>query len=127
MSPMSITLDAGVLIGLDRHEPRAWLALVTAVERGIPPTVPAVVVAQAWRSARQANLGRALGQCRIEPVDEPLAKAAGVLCRRAGTADAVDALVVASAARRGDAVLTSDPDDISALAAHAHRVSVIAV
>jgi predicted nucleic acid-binding protein len=126
VTPGSLTLDAGVLIGLDRHEPRAWLALVAAVERGSPPTVPAVVLAQAWRSGRQANLARALDQCRVEPVDERLAKAAGVLCGRTGTADVVDAIVVASAARRGDAVVTTDPDDITALATHAPGVSVIA-
>jgi len=122
----SVTLDAGVLIALDRHEPRAWRAIRTAVERAAPPTVPAVVLTQVWRSGRQANLGRALDQCRVEPVDERLAKAAGVLCGRSGTADAVDAIVVASAARRGDAVITSDPNDIAALATHAPGVSVIA-
>jgi len=126
MTPNSMTLDAGLLIALDRDESRAWLILHRAVARAVPPTVPAVVVAQVWRSGRQANLARALGHCRIEPVDEHMAKVAGVLCGRAATADAIDALVVASAARRGDAVVTSDPDDIAALTAHAQGVSVVA-
>ena len=51
--------------------------------------------------------------------DSPLelAKAAGILCGRAGTSDPVDALVVASAARRGDDIITTDPEDLRALAA----------
>jgi hypothetical protein len=35
----------------------------------------------------------------------------------------VDALVVASA-ETGDTVLTTDPDDLEALASYAHRVTV---
>lgn len=117
-----LTFDAGALIALDRNDRRTWSRLRGLVERGTPPTVPAVVVAQAWRSARQANLGRALDLCRSEEADVPLAKLAGRLCGLSGHHDAVDALVVASAARRRDDVLTSDPEDISRLAAHVDGV-----
>jgi hypothetical protein len=120
----SVTLDAGALIALDRNHQETWLLLTRLVQRNRRPTVPAPVVAQAWRSPRQANLGRALALCRVEPVDERLAREAGALCGRVGTADAVDAIVVASAARRQEPVVTSDPNDIAHLAAHVDGVEV---
>ena len=45
-----------------------------------------------------------------------LAKRAGTLCGLAGTSDVVDAAVMASAASRGDTVLTTDYDDLARLA-----------
>ena len=57
-----------------------------------------------------------LTACLIEPLDESLARAAGELCGRAGTSDVVDAAIVASASRRGDDILTSDPADLVHLA-----------
>jgi predicted nucleic acid-binding protein len=58
-------------------------------------------------------------------IDIELAKSAGVLCGLAGTDDPVDALVVASAARRGDDIVTTDPEDLAALAAVAPGVGRI--
>jgi tagatose-1,6-bisphosphate aldolase len=49
------------------------------------------------------------------PLDEPTAKAAGVLCGRAETADVVDASVVIAARLLGQPVLTSDADDLRRL------------
>lgn len=123
----SVTLDTGVLVGLDRRDRSAWRALEEAIGRGVRRVVPAPVVTQAWRSHRQANLARALRHCRVEATDAELARAAGLLCAEADRHDAVDAIVVASAARRGDAVVTSDPDDIGLLAAHVEGVAVVGV
>jgi hypothetical protein len=123
----SATLDAGALIALDRSDDLMWSRLRAFAERNRRPTVSTVVITQAWRSPRQANLGRALALCRVEPVDERLARKAGALCGRAGTADAVDAIVVASAARRQEPVVTSDPADIALLAAHVDGVDVIPI
>lgn len=123
----SLTFDAGALIALDRNDRRTWTRLRRLAERRRRPTVSAAVIAQAWRSPRQANLGRALALCTVEPVSDEMARAAGVLCGKAGTADAVDAIVVASAARRREPVLTSDPDDIARLVAHVEGVSVVAI
>jgi hypothetical protein len=47
------------------------------------------------------------------------AKAAGVLCGRAGTRDVVDAVVVTVALAYGAIVFTSDPGDIAHLGATA--------
>jgi hypothetical protein len=63
----------------------------------------------------------------VEDIDAQLARTAGELCGEAGTSDAVDALVVASAARRGDRILTSDPGDLARLADHVADVRVIPI
>ena len=89
---------------------------------------PAVVVAQAWRSrdGRQAALARLLRTVEIIVVDLDLACRAGELLDRSATADPIDAMVFL-VAEDGDAILTTDPDDIAHLAAAAHvRAAVIA-
>ena len=58
-----------------------------------------------------------------EEIPEPLARRAALLRRQARRGSAVDALVVAFAEPDGTA-LTSDLDDLEALAEHANRVSV---
>lgn len=111
---MGWTLDSGALIAADRRDGRYWRAVAQADEAF---TVPAVVLTEVWRGGRNANLARALDGCDLEVLDIEIAKAAGILCGRAGTSDPVDALVVASAARRGDDIITTDPDDLRTLAA----------
>lgn len=118
-SEVGVTFDAGMLVALGRDERAAWLSLRRAVDRGEVPTVPTPVTVQVWRGgSRQARLAAALKDCRLEPLTERLAKAAGELCGRAGTSDVVDAVVVASAARRHDRVYTGDEDDLERLAGH---------
>ena len=119
---MGWTLDSGALIAADRNDRRYWRAVAQADE-GF--NVPAIVLAEVWRGGRNANLARALNGCDLESLDVELAKAAGILCGRTGTDDPVDALVVASAARRGDDIITTDPDDLRALAAVAEGVGRI--
>jgi len=59
-------------------------------------------------------------------VPETLARRAAQLRRLARRGSAVDALVVASA-EPGGTVLTTDPVDLEALAAHARDVEIVAV
>lgn len=113
----SVTLDAGVLIAADRNDRRFWRFRAQIAAEGRVAFVPAIVLTEVWRGARSANLARALRGCEIDPVGTDLAMAAGILCGRAGTDDPVDAIVVASAARRGDHIVTTDPEDLRALAA----------
>ncbi|RIK10739.1 MAG: twitching motility protein PilT [Acidobacteria bacterium] len=123
-----LTLDAGALIAIDRNDrnDRNIMALLKDfVERGVVPTIPAPVVAQAWRSSRQSNLARFIKLCRVEPTDLELARLAGELCRSADVADAIDAIVVASAARRGDLVATSDARHFRRMAAHVEGVVIL--
>jgi predicted nucleic acid-binding protein len=87
--------------------------------------IPAAALAQAWRNHRQARLAQVVNACLVDPLDERLAKAAGELCGASKTRDVVDAAVVASAARRGDTILTSDPRDLRRLASHAPEVQIV--
>jgi hypothetical protein len=80
-------------------------------------SVPAGVIAQAWRDgSRQALLSRALTHCDEVPLEGSLARATGLLCGRAGTADIVDASVALVAAARAQAgptaLITSDSTDL---------------
>jgi len=62
----------------------------------------------------------------IEAVPERLARRAASLRTKARKGSAVDALVVAFA-EPGGAVLTSDPDDLEALAAFAEDVRIASI
>ncbi|MEO3749216.1 PIN domain-containing protein [Streptomyces sp. B6B3] len=109
--------DAGALIAIDNNDRRMWARHHLALDEGRDIHVPAPVVGQAWRDPRrQVRLGKLLASCRVEPVGLEVAKAAGVLCGKAGTTDVVDAAVVVMAAIHGAIVWTSDPEDIRALA-----------
>jgi hypothetical protein len=123
---MAVTYDTGALIAADRGERRMWLRHRALLQCREVPTVPAPVLAQGWRGgARQALLARLLAGCEVESLQERRARAVGALAARASTADVVDATVVEGAVRRGDTVLSSDPDDLRAIAAAAgHTLEV---
>jgi predicted nucleic acid-binding protein len=110
-----LTLDSGALIAADRNDRRFWVLWKEALRRGADVTVPAPVVAQAWRGNRNARMAQLLAACVVEPLSESDARDAGELCGRVKTSDAIDACVVVSAAARGDAVVTSDVHDITYL------------
>ena len=110
-----LTYDAGALIAAERDDRRVWALHRRALERGLVPTVPAGVLGQGWRGGPQARMSRLLKGCRIEPLDEARARAAGVACARAKSSDVVDASVVVGAAARSDLVVTSDPGDLERL------------
>ena len=111
-----LTLDSGVLIAYERGDDVASAWLAEAFDRTTVPTVPSVVVAQTWRGPRSARVARLLKVGRVEVLDEPLAREVGALLAACGTSDVADAVVVASAARCRDIVLTSDPSDMQLLA-----------
>ena len=125
VASQGLTFDAGMLVALDRGDRAQWARLERAIKQGVCPTVPAPVVAQVWRSPRQVRLARALKICKVESTDLSLSVEAGRLLAKTGTADAVDAIVVASAARRGDAIVTSDGVDVSRLAVFVKGVTVL--
>ena len=121
----ALTLDTGALIAADRNDRSFWAFWKEALVRGVVPVIPAPALVKAWRNPRHARLAQVVKACWVEPLEETLAKSAGELCGRARTSDVVDAAVVAGAARRGDAVLTSDPRDLRRLAAIVGAVEVI--
>lgn len=119
---MRLLLDAGALLALERGDRATWVELKAQRDRGRVPITNATILGQAWRGGgpRQARLALALPGIDVQPVDEPLGRAAGELLARSGTSDIADATLVALT-RTGDRVLTSDPDDIATLARHARR------
>jgi hypothetical protein len=123
---MKLVLDAGALIGIDRHDRRVagLIELGRRAEAGLVTTAP--VLGQAWRvGARQAQLARALPMIDIQSVTVDDAKRAGELLASAGTPDVVDALLV-NLAMPGDQILTSDPRDLVSLL-DARGINVIVV
>jgi predicted nucleic acid-binding protein len=118
-----VTFDTGVLIALERRKAGA-LALLRACRLSRAKiTIPANVVAEWWRGEH-----RVLLECgSVDPMSAQLAERAGELLARTGKANAVDASVVASAATRGDLVVTSDPHDLRELARHAPGVTIEAL
>jgi predicted nucleic acid-binding protein len=107
-----ITYDTGALIAAERNTPEMWAFHRRALERGGSPTVPAAVLAQAWRGGPQPLLARLLRACDIEPLTEADARLAGAACGLARTADVVDASVAVGALVRDDVIVTSDPADL---------------
>ena len=111
-----LTLDAGALIAYERAAPDVVKVLQLAFGRGITPTIPAVVVAEVWRGDRRdARVASLLKACNVEPLDEPRARAAGALRRTTAGAATVDACIAVGVRERGDAIATSDPDDMRRL------------
>jgi predicted nucleic acid-binding protein len=123
-----LTLDSGALIAFERSERRMIAHLKEAQNRGVGVTVSAAVVAEIWRGGlRGARIAMLLRTCVIEPVSESLARSAGEALAAVGSTDTIDAIVMASAAMRGDRVLTSDPDDLLRLQAHFPVVRVLSL
>jgi predicted nucleic acid-binding protein len=111
---VGLTFDTGALIALENGE-RRMLAVLTAARDGDEPiTVPAAVVAEWWRGQR-GPVAHMLDGMDVEPLSAELARAAGEALARTGSENAIDAIVMASAASRGDIVYTSDFDDLSRL------------
>ena len=112
-----ITYDAGALIAAERGSRSMWALHLFALQCKERLTVPAGVLGQVWRGGPQAQLSRFLRGCNVEPLTESDARAAGEALSKSGTSDLIDAVVVVTALARGDLVVTSDPDDLTRIAA----------
>ena len=121
-----LTFDTGALIALERRRQRIARVYTTAVADGVIVTVPAVVITEWWRGNSDSR-ARILRGVRVEPIDGELAKLAGEAIAAVSGVSPVDALVMASAARRGDLVYTSDFDDLERLRSHFRSVRVLGV
>jgi predicted nucleic acid-binding protein len=121
-----LTFDTGALIALERRRQRIARAYSTAVADGIPVTVPAVVIAEWWRGRSDVR-DIILRGVRVEDTTSALARLAGEALAAVPGAGAVDALVMASAAGRGDVVYTSDFVDLARLQAYFPTVRLLAV
>ena len=112
-----VTYDTGALVAADRNDRRMWALQAGFLALEVSPTVPAPVLAEAWRGGgRQASLARLLALCTTESLTEEQAKSVGTLAARARHDDIVDVTVVEGAIRRQDAVVTSNPTHIRMIA-----------
>jgi len=121
-----LTFDTGALIALERRTQRIWDIYRTALQDAVPVTVPVAVVLEWWRGRTDVR-ERILAGVRIEPLHTTLARAAGEALASVKTATPIDAVVMASAALRGDIVYTSDVSDLERLRRHFPSVRVLAV
>jgi len=121
-----LTLDTGALIALERGAVRARELIRAAQRTDCPITVPSAVIVEWWRGQR-GPVARLLDAFRIELLDRDLAKEAGRALALAPGPSAVDAIVMASAARRGDRVLTGDVEDLDRLGNVFPEVRILAV
>ncbi len=122
----AITLDTGALIGLERRHARV-VSLVrhaTLYERRM--TAPAAVIAEWWRGRTDVR-ETMLEMFDVEPLDVELARLAGDAIAAVRGATVVDAIVMASASRRGDVVYTSDVDDLMRLQRFFPTTRVVAI
>ena len=119
---MSLVLDAGALVAVERSD-RDTIALIKKeLLDGRAPRTHGGVIGQVWRggggAGRQINLVRLLPALQITGLDESLGRRVGILLARTRMTDVIDAAVVLLATD-GDFILTSDPDDLVSLAATA--------
>lgn len=114
---MSLVLDSGALVALERNQRAMWVRVKAAQSAGELPITHAGVLGQVWRGgSRQARLAQALDGIDIRPVDERLGRAAGQLLAVSGLADVIDA-GVALLAFDGDEIVTVDRGDLERLVA----------
>ena len=115
-----MTFDTGVLIALERRKASALALLRACEESRATITIPAPVIAEWWRGSHRALLEAG----NLEAMTPTLAERAGELLAKTGKSNAIDAAVIASAAVRGDLVVTGDPVDLRELAAAVRGVDV---
>jgi hypothetical protein len=122
----ALILDAGALVAVDRDDRNMMARLRASQQHGLELRTNAMVIAQVWRDphGRQVSLARLLQAVDVRALSQRDGRDAGILQAAAGTADAIDATVVLLAAP-GDRILTSDPGDITRLAAAAGNRAVV--
>lgn len=99
-----------------------------AEQLGFELTVPTPVIVEAWRGAkRSARIAALLEACVSEPLLPDLARSAGEAIASVKGATVVDAVVMASAGRRGDQVLTADFADLDRLRSYFPEVRLLQV
>jgi predicted nucleic acid-binding protein len=119
-----LTFDTGALIALERRRQRMKEIVERALLADQPITVPADVVGEWWRGRTDLR-DSILESVDVEPLTEALAKLAGEALAAIKGATLVDAIVMASAASRGDIVYSSDLADLERLRAHFPGVRVL--
>jgi hypothetical protein len=123
---IGLTFDTGALIALERRRQRMRYVFERALAAAQVITVPADVVGEWWRGRTELRED-ILDAVHVEPLTAALAKLAGEALAEVSGATLVDAIVMASAATRGDIVYSSDVDDLEALRRVFPNVRVLGV
>lgn len=124
---MRYVFDTGAMIALERGKQRATRFLQLVRHGRARILVPLPVVAEWWRGrsdAREEILAATVVVGSLE-----IAKAAGIALAHGRGVNAkltIDAMVMATAALMDAIVVTGDPVDFEALAAHFPRVAILA-
>ncbi len=121
-----LTFDTGALLAIERRRDRMLRVIRAARIDGARVTIPAAVVAEWWR-ARTDVREAMLAAFDVEPLDAALSRVAGEALAAVASATTIDAIVMASAARRGDVVYTSDFADLERLRTYFPSVRVLTV
>lgn len=121
-----VTFDTGALVALERNRKRIVEVRQAALRAGFRITVPAAVVVEWWRG-RSGLRDDILASVFVEPLGVTTAQVAGEAIAAVRGASAVDAVVMASAALRGDVVYTSDVSDLERLRSYFRTVRVLGI
>ena len=119
-----LTLDRGTLIAFEKHDRRVMRILKGAATKDLRLTIPAGVLAQVWRR-NNPRIAALLKASVVESMTGMIAKNVGNVLAASSTSDIVDGAVVEGALRRGDAIVTSDPEDISGLLSALHQTTPV--
>jgi predicted nucleic acid-binding protein len=122
MTIRGITLDTGALVAIERRKQHL---LELAQRRLAVLAVPIPIVAEWWRGRTDVR-ERILDILNVEPLSLAVAKAAGEAQAKVARSTAIDAIVIAFAASRGDVLFTSDTQDFERLRSYFPSVRVLA-
>ena len=127
-----VTFDTGAFISVERRRERARKVFERLREQDILITAPLPVIGEWWRG-RTDWCEKILASVQVEPLTLVMLKLAGEAlanvppARKGRGPSIVDAIVMASAASRGDVVYTSDIDDLEQLKSFFPEVRVLSV
>ena len=115
---MSLVLDSGALLALERGDRAMWRRFKASLIAGEPARTHGGVVGQVWRGRgpRHALLAKALASIEVLPIDDALGRAAGRLLAATSGEDVIDA-AIALLAEDSDHIFTSDAQEIAGLIA----------
>ncbi len=120
---LGVTFDTGAFIAFERRKQRARTVFETLREQDVVITAPLPVIGEWWRG-RTDWREQILASVQVEELTLAMVKLAGEALaslpeppsrRRREGPGFVDALVMASAASRGDVVYTGDVEDLERL------------
>ena len=122
-----LTLDTGALIALERGNRFVAALLQRAIAAKADIALPTTVIAQAMRDpAKQVALNLLIraSATSIAELDRPTAVAVGRILAVSRTSDITDAHVALTATTRNHTIVTSDPEDLPALAPNCELIEV---